>query len=331
MKSISIITPCRNEEENVEGVYEAVRAVMTGLGRYRYEHIFIDNASTDRTVELVQRLARKDRNVKLLVNTRNFGQVGSPMYALSQTQGDAVIGIVADFQDPPELIPELIEAWEKGFPMVLCIKRSSGENPLMSFLRRRYYRLVNQLSSIETFEDFTGFGLYDRKVVDQVLALGDAEPYFRGMIAELGHPHHKLFYDQPIRQRGKSKNNFVTLFDLAIIGIINHSKAPLRIMTFIGFCGALVSFLTGAAFLIYKLIFWSRFQVGVAPLVIGMFFGFSVQMILIGMLGEYVGAILTQLKHRPYAVEKERMNFEFEPGLPMSSEGETQSPLAILR
>ena len=331
MKSISIITPCRNEEENVEGIYEAVRTVMAGLGRYRYEHIFIDNASTDRTVELVRRLARKDHNVKLLVNTRNFGQVGSPMYALTQTRGDAVIGIVADFQDPPELIPELVDAWEKGFPMVLCIKRSSSENPLMFFLRKRYYRLVNQLSSIETFEDFTGFGLYDRKVVDQVLALGDAEPYFRGMIAELGHPHHKLFYDQPVRRRGKSKNNFVTLFDLAIIGIINHSKAPLRIMTFIGFCGALVSFLIGAAFLIYKLIFWSRFQVGVAPLVIGMFFGFSVQMILTGMLGEYVGAILTQLKHRPYAVERERMNFEFEPGPPMAGGGETQSALAIGR
>lgn len=330
MKSISIITPCRNEEENVEGIYEAVRAVMAGLGRYRYEHIFIDNASTDRTVELVRRLALKDRNVKLLVNTRDFGQVGSPMYALSQARGDAVIGIVADFQDPPELIPEMVAAWEKGYPMVLCIKRTSAENPLMFFLRKRYYRLISQLSSMETFENFTGFGLYDRKVVDQVLALGDAEPYFRGMIAELGHAHHKLFYDQPARRRGKSKNNFVTLFDLAIIGIVNHSKAPLRIMTFAGFCGALMSFLIGLAFLIYKLIFWSHFQVGVAPIVIGMFFGFSVQMILIGMLGEYIGAILTQLKHRPYAVERERMNFEFEPGLPLAKEGETQSAIAIL-
>lgn len=330
MKSISIITPCRNEEENVEGIYEAVRAVMAGLGRYRYEHIFIDNASTDRTVELVKRLAVKDRNVKLLVNTRNFGQVGSPMYALSQTRGDAVIGIVADFQDPPELIPQMVEAWEQGYPMVLCIKRTSAENPLMFFLRKRYYRLIDHLSSVETFENFTGFGLYDRKVVDQVLALGDAEPYFRGMIAELGHPHQKLLYDQPARRRGKTKNNFVTLFDLAIIGIVNHSKAPLRVMTFLGFCGALISFLTGAAFLVYKLIFWTRFEVGIAPLVIGLFFGFSVQMVMIGLLGEYVGAVLTQLKHRPYAVEKERMNFEFEPSLPMAEAGQPQGALAAL-
>jgi glycosyltransferase involved in cell wall biosynthesis len=324
MKSVSVITPCFNEEENVEALYEAVRGVMAGIGRYRYEHIFIDNASTDRTVALVKRLGAKDRNVKLLVNTRNFGQVGSPMYALAQTRGEAVIGIAADFQDPPELIPDLIEAWEKGNPMVLCIKRSSAENPLMYFLRKRYYRLISQLSSMETFENFTGFGLYDRKVVDQVLALGDAEPYFRGIIAELGHPHHKLFYDQPARRRGKSKNNFITLFDLAMIGIINHSKAPLRVMTFIGFCGALLSFMIGAAFLVYKLIFWARFEVGVAPLVIGMFFGFSVQMILMGMLGEYVGAILTQLKHRPYAVEKERLNFEFEPDQPMAKVDGTQ-------
>jgi glycosyltransferase involved in cell wall biosynthesis len=331
MKSISIITPCRDEEENVEGIYEAVRVVMAGLGRYRYEHIFIDNASTDRTVELIRRLALKDRNVKLLVNTRNFGQVGSPMYAISQARGDALIGIVADFQDPPELIPELVDAWEKGFPMALCIKRSSAENPLMFFLRKRYYRLINQLSSMETIENFTGFGLYDRKVIDQVLGLGDAEPYFRGIIAELGHPYHKVLYDQPVRRRGKTKNNFITLFDLAIIGIVNHSKAPLRVMTFIGFCGALISFLTGLAFLVYKLIFWSRFEVGVAPLMIGMFFGFSVQMILMGMLGEYVGAILTQLKHRPYAVEKERVNFEFEPALPMSPAGETPGALANLR
>jgi glycosyltransferase involved in cell wall biosynthesis len=330
MKSISIITPCLNEEENVEALYEAVRAVMAGIGRYRYEHIFIDNASTDRTVALVKQLAAKDRNVKLIANTRNFGQVGSPFHALTQTRGDAVIGIVADFQDPPELIPEMLEAWEKGYPTVLCIKRSSAENPVSYLLRKTYYRLINQLSSMETFENFTGFGLFDRKVVDQLIAFRDAEPYFRGMIAELGHAHYKLFYDQPNRRRGKTKNNFVTLFDLAIVGIVNHSKAPLRVMTFIGFVGATLSFLTGMAFLIYKLIFWSRFQVGVAPLVIGVFFGFCVQMIMMGMLGEYIGAILIQLKHRPYAIERERLNWEYEPGPPLTEQYETQSRTEVV-
>jgi polyisoprenyl-phosphate glycosyltransferase len=281
-------------------------------------------------VALVKRLAAKDRNVKLIVNTRNFGQVGSPMHALTQARGDAIIGIVADFQDPPELIPEMIEAWEQGYPMVVCIKRSSAENPLIFFLRKRYYRLINQISSMETFENFTGFGLFDRTVIDSLLALGDAEPYFRGMLAELGYDHYKLHYDQPVRRRGKTKSNFLTLFDLAILGIVNHSKAPLRVMTFIGFIGALLSFLIGAVFLFYKLIFWTRFQVGVAPLVIGMFFGFSVQMILMGMLGEYVGAILTQLKSRPYAIEKERLNWEYEPGPPLTEQYETQSRSAVV-
>jgi glycosyltransferase involved in cell wall biosynthesis len=319
MRSISIITPCRNEEANVDAIYEAVRAQMAKVGRYRYEHIFIDNASEDRTVEIVRRLAATDKNVKLIVNTRNFGQVGSPMHALTQARGDAVIGIVADFQDPPELIPEMIEAWENGAPMVLCIKRSSAENPLIYALRKRYYRLINQLSSLETFENFTGFGLYDRKVVDQLIAFGDPQPYVRGMIAETGFPHEKLYYDQPKRQRGKTKNNFLTLFDLAMLGIINHSKAPLRLMTFAGFAGAGLSFFVGLAFLAYKLLFWNHFQVGMAPLVIGLFFGFSLQLAFMGLLGEYVGAIHTQLQKRPYAIERERLNFDFEPGLPQES------------
>jgi polyisoprenyl-phosphate glycosyltransferase len=320
MKSISIITACRNEEENVEALYLAVREIMAGLGRYRYEHIFIDNASEDRTVEIVKRLGAADHNVKLIVNSRNFGQVGSPMHALTQARGDAIIGLVADFQDPPELIPELIEAWEDGYAMVLCIKRASAENPVMFSLRKRYYRLINQLSSLETFENFTGFGLFDRKVVDQVIAFGDPQPYFRGLIAEIGLPHKKVFYDQPARERGRTKNNFFTLFDLAMLGLINHSKVPLRLMTFLGFAGAGASFLAGLAFLVYKLLFWAHFSVGVAPLVIGLFFGFSVQLAFMGMLGEYVGAIHTQLQRRPYAIERERMNFEFDPGLPTGAQ-----------
>jgi glycosyltransferase involved in cell wall biosynthesis len=321
MRSISVLTPCRNEEANVEAMYNAIRGEMAQLGRYRYEHIFIDNASEDRTVEIVKRLAAADRNVKLIVNTRNFGQVGSPMHALTQARGDAVIGLACDFQDPPELIPQMVELWEQGAPMVLGIKGSSAENPLIFWLRKRYYRLINQLSSLETFENFTGFGLYDRKVVDQVIALGDPQPYFRGLIAEIGFAHAKLYYDQPKRERGKTKNNFLTLFDLAMLGIINHSKAPLRLMTFAGFAGAGLSFLIGFAFLAYKLMFWSHFQVGVAPLVIGLFFGFSLQLAFMGLLGEYVGAIHTQLQNRPYAIERERMNFEFEPALPMEAAG----------
>jgi glycosyltransferase involved in cell wall biosynthesis len=314
MKSVTILTPCYNEEANVEPLYERVRLIMADVGRYNYEHLFIDNASTDSTVAILRRLAAADPNVKVIVNTRNFGQVGSPMYALSQARGDSVIGLVADFQDPPELIPDLLAGWEEGYSMVLCVKRTSAENPLIFAARRAYYRLIDRLASLETFENFTGFGLYDRKLVDMVLALGDPQPYFRGMIAEIGLPHKIIHYDQPRRERGQTKNNFFTLFDLAMLGLINHSKAPLRLMTFAGFAGAAVSFLVGLAFLIYKLLFWSHFQIGIAPLIIGMFFGFSLQLLFMGLLGEYVGAIHTQLQKRPWAIERERLNFEHEPG-----------------
>jgi glycosyltransferase involved in cell wall biosynthesis len=316
MKSVTILTPCYNEEANVELLYERVRKIMADVGRYNYEHLFIDNASTDSTVAILRRLAAADPNVKVIVNTRNFGHITSPMHALSQARGDAVIGVVADFQDPPELIPQLLAGWEEGYAMVLCIKRSSAENPVMFAARKAYYRIISRLAAMETFENFTGYGLFDRKVVDHVIALGDPLPYFRGMIAEIGFPHKAIPYDQPVRLRGKTKNNFFTLFDLALVGLINHSKVPLRLMTIAGFVGAAVSFLVGLAFLIYKILFWSHFQVGVAPLVIGLFFGFSLQLLFMGMLGEYVGAIHTQLQKRPWAIERERLNFEHEPGPP---------------
>ena len=316
MKSITILTACFNEEDNVEELYRRVRAVMAGLGRYRYEHLFIDNHSTDRTVEILKRIAASDTNIKLIVNARNFGHIRSPMHALHQASGDAVIGIVADLQDPPELIPEFIREWEKGFAMVLAIKRSSEENPLMFWIRKKYYRLVNRLSSIETFENFTGFGLYDRRVVDAVKSFDDPYPYFRGMIAEIGLPYATILYDQPKRTRGITKNNFYTLYDMAMLGITNLSKVPLRLVTFSGFAGAAACILVAVAYLVYKLLFWNRFSVGIAPLVIGIFFFSSVQLISVGILGEYIGSIHTQVQKRPLVVEQERVNFEHEPGLP---------------
>jgi glycosyltransferase involved in cell wall biosynthesis len=316
MKTISIITPCFNEEGNVAELYTRVRAVIAGLGRYRYEHIFIDNCSTDGTVEALKRIAAADPNVKVIVNARNFGHIRSPHHALLQTTGDAVIGLVADLQDPPEMIATLIEEWERGYSMVLCVKRSSAENPLMFWLRRKYYRLVNQVSAIETFENFTGFGLYDRKVIEIVRNFEDPYPYFRGIIAEIGLPHKKIPYDQPVRKRGITKNNFYTLYDLAMLGITNLSKVPLRLVTFSGFASAGLCILVALAYLVYKLLFWDRFSVGTAPMVIGIFFFSSIQLISVGILGEYIGSIHTQVHKRPLVVEKERINFEFEPGLP---------------
>lgn len=317
MKTISIYTACFNEEENVEELYNRVRTEMARVGRYKYEHIFIDNHSSDNTVQILKRIAARDHNVKIIVNARNFGHIRSPHHALLQTTGDAVISIVADLQDPPEKIPEMIAKWEEGYAMVLCLKRTSQEGRLMFWVRTRYYRLVQRLSSIQTFENFTGFGLYDRKVVEAVRSFGDAYPYFRGMIAEIGFPHYELFYDQPRRIRGITKNNFYSLYDLAMLGITNLSKVPLRISTFLGFFAALVSLITGFGYLFYKLLFWTRFDVGVAPLVIGLFFLGSVQLVSIGMLGEYIGAIHTQVLSRPHVIEQERVNFEYAPSEPL--------------
>lgn len=325
MKTISVITACYNEQDNVREVYERVRNAIRVAGDYRYEHIFIDNASTDNTWRALKEIAAEDKNVKIIRNARNFGHIRSPMHAFYQASGDAVIGIVADLQDPPEMITEMIRKWkEEGYAVVIGMKETADEHPVMFWIRQKYYRLVNRLSGIDTIENFTGFGLYDRKVMDAIKQFDDPYPYFRGIIAEIGLPRYEIPYRQPKRKRGITKNNFYSLYDLAMLGITNLSKVPLRLVTFSGFACALLCVLVALAYSIYKLLYWSRFSAGIAPLVIGVFFFMSLQMIFIGVVGEYIGTIHTLVQRRPLVIEQERMNFEYLPGEPQHASADLQ-------
>jgi glycosyltransferase involved in cell wall biosynthesis len=308
-KLITILTPCYNEELNVREVHRRMMEVAATLPQYRFEHLFIDNASTDRTVEVLREMASEDATVKVIVNARNVGADRSAMHALLQAQGDAVGSLVADLQDPPELFVDMIREWENGFPIVAAIKTSSDENSLMYRIRTGYYRLVARLTNVRILEHFTGFGLYDRSVIEKIRSdYRDPYPYFRGIIAELGLPVARVQYNQARRERGVTSNNFYSLYDLAMLGITNLSKVPLRLVIFFGFLCAAVSFLMGLFYLVYKLVFWSRFTVGVAPVVLGLFFLGSVQLIALGIIGEYVGSIHTLVLRRPLVTEKERIN-----------------------
>lgn len=309
MKTISFVTACYNEVENVEPLAEAIRIQMSAFPEYAYEHIYIDNCSTDGTQEKLRQLASEDHRIKVILNTRNFGHIRSPFHGLLQATGDAVIYMVSDFQDPPELIPDLIKHWQTGVKAVLGIKDTSDEVGIIFYIRKLYYRLIQKLADVSTFENFTGFGLYDRQIVDYCRSLNDPYPYFRGIIAEIGVPVIELPYHQPMRKHGITKNNFYTLYDMAMLGITSHSKVPLRLATMAGFMMSLGSLFVGLAYLAFKLLFWKDFPLGMAPLVIGLFFFASVQLFFIGILGEYIGSIHTQVLKRPLVVEKERINF----------------------
>lgn len=309
-KLISVVMPCYNEAENVEQAYREVRRIFENLPQYDYEHIFIDNASTDQTVAILKKMAAEDRRLKIIVNTRNFGHIRSPYHGILQAGGAAVICLASDLQEPPVLIPEFLEWWEQGFKMVRGVKSQSEESALMFAIRKMYYNFVNRVSDIKLLKNSTGFGLYDRCVIEELRKIDDPYPYFRGLVSDIGFPSHEIEYTQPTRKRGISKNNFYTLYDIAMLGITNHSKVPLRLATMLGFAMAIASFLIAMGYLVAKLIFWDQFSLGTAPLIIGLFFLGSVQLFFIGIIGEYIGAIYTQVQKRPLVVEKERINFD---------------------
>ncbi len=310
MKRISIVAPCFNEEQNVGELYRRVQAVFQDLPSYELEIIYIDNASTDGTLEVLKEMARQDRRVKIIANVRNFGHIRSPFHGLIQASGDAVIGMASDLQDPPELIPQFIDKWEQGFKVVVGVKSKSEESFLLFAVRKAYYNIIGAVAEVDLVKNFTGFGLYDRDVIAVLRTIQDPYPYFRGLICDLGYPRAEVEFLQPTRKRGITKNNFYTLYDMAMLGITSHSKVPLRLATMGGFAISGLSLLVALAYFVYKLVAWNWFETGMAPLVIGLFFFSAVQLTFIGMLGEYVAAIHTQVMNRPRVIEKERINFD---------------------
>lgn len=311
MPLINVVIPTYNEEENVVPLSQAIIKVITEkLPEYQYEIIFIDNFSKDKTRQVIAKLCEENKNIKAIFNAKNFGQIRSPFYGLIQCKGDCNIIMCADFQDPPEMIFDFVKEWEKGNKIVIGIKSKSQENKFMYFLRSCYYHLIKKIAEVEQIEQFTGFGLYDKSFIDVLRNLDDPNPYMRGIVAELGFERKEIEYEQPKRLHGKSKNNFFSLYDYAMIGITSYSKTLMRLATFVGFFLGGISLVAAIVYLILKLLFWNSFAAGMAPLLIGVFFIGAIQIFFIGILGEYILSINTRVMRRPLVVEERRINFK---------------------
>jgi len=313
MKKISVLIPCYNEAENVGPISRAVTEILEKeLPQYDYELVFIDNDSTDGTRDIIRGLCADNPRIKAILNARNFGQFNSPYYGMLQVTGDCVIEMVADFQDPVEMIPKYIHEWEKGYKIVIGIKTSSKENRLMYWLRSCYYKTIKKLSDVEQIEHFTGSGLYDREFIEVLRNLDDPTPFLRGIVAELGYRRKEIPYEQPRRRAGKTHNNFYRLYDAAMLSVTSYTKAGLRLATIFGSICAVVSMIIALVYLVMKLIWWDRFPAGMAPMLIGMLFLGSVQLFFIGFLGEYIMSINQRVMKRPLVIEEERINFNEE-------------------
>ena len=308
MTKISIVTPTFNEDQNIQKLCSDIKKEMEILS-LDYEHIIIDNSSTDNTIKILKEICNEDKKVKVIINAKNYGHIKSPFYGILQTTGDACILMASDFQDPVELIPEYIEKWKKGSKIVLGEKIKSEESSTIFSARKLFYKFLNKISETKLSENTTGSGIFDKTVVEKLRKINDPYPYFRGLLNEIGETVETVKFNQPNRLLGKTKNNFFTLYDIGMLGIVKHSRMPLRFMILIGFLSSLISFGIAIFYLIYKILFWNSFELGIAPLVIGIFLFASIQILLIGIIGEYIGIILLHQRNMPLVVEKERINF----------------------
>jgi len=305
---ISIVTPTFNEVENIEKIYLEIKKKINEIN-CDYEHLIIDNNSTDGTIDKIRQLAQTDKNLKIIINAKNYGHVRSPFYALLQTNSDATILMASDFQDPVDLIEEYIEKWKNGKKIVLGQKISSEENKIKYSIRTLFYNFLNKISEFELPKNTTGSGIFDKSIIDKLKKINDPYPYFRGLITELGEEITTIQFRQPLRKSGITKNNLLTLYDIGMLGIVKHSRKPLRFMTLLGFLASIASLVVGIIYLFYKLLFWNSFSLGLAPIIIGIFFVSAVQITLLGLVGEYIGVILLHQRNMPLVIEKERINF----------------------
>ena len=308
---LSIVSGTFNEAENVGEWYaRIVQATEALRDCYEFEFIVIDNASTDETVALLKEIAARDKRLKIIVNNRNFGHIRSPYWGIMQAHGDAVIYLASDLQDPPEMIPQFIERWEKGWKVVYAVKPTSHTSVAFHTVRRIYYTVLDSISEIDIVRDTTGFGIYDKLVIDHLRKIHDPYPYLRGLVCELGYPISTIEFKQPRRTRGFSKSNFYTLYDIAMLGIVSHSMIPLRLAGMIGMLMSAGSFVAAIYYLVRKLLHWQDMPYGIAPVAIGSFFCFGLVLLFLSILGEYVGSIHNYLKNRPIVTERERINFD---------------------
>lgn len=310
-KAISILVPTYNEEENVIPLAEAIVEMFRKelMPKYQYELVFIDNDSEDDTRNRLRMLCSRDPNIKAIFNAKNFGQFNSPYYGLQQTTGDCVILVCADFQDPIDMIPKFVHEWEQGYKIVIGKKTTSRENKIMYFLRSVYYKMIKTMSEVEQIEHFTGFGLYDRSFIDVLRELKDPTPFLRGIVAELGWKRKEIPYEQQKRRAGKTKNNFYKLYDAAMLSFTSYTKIGLRLATFMGFLIAGISFLVALFYIIIKIVYWDSYNMGMASIAVGLFFLGAVQLIFIGLIGEYILSMNRRIMNRPLVIEDERINF----------------------
>lgn len=314
-KLVSVVSGCFNEEGNLQRFYDRLHAVFAKAPQYEYEIIIADNCSTDGSRAILREIASRDHRFKVILNANNFGAERSGYNAFLQASGDAVVLMASDLQDPPEVILELLQKWREGYQVVAAVKSSSQETLLMFLVRRIYYTLLAVTAdSSPIIQNFTGFGLYDRKFMEALRRYNAPSPYLRGLVSEIGFRRAQIDFVQAKRTAGKSKYSFLALYSVAMTGFIGHSKLPLRLAVFAGFSMAAVSLAIAAAYLVWKLLYWDTFSLGLAPVLIGLFFFAAVQLVFIGIIGEYVGAILTQVKNHPLAIEDEKINFDHTPG-----------------